>query len=80
MTEEGWSEAVSGSPRQIIKTAFQARLITDEKGWLSAMQAGNTDAHTYNEEIAMTLIADTKEIFIPLFDQLAEKLGEENRR
>ena len=22
LTEEGWSEAVSGSPRQIIKTAF----------------------------------------------------------
>ena len=44
------------------------------------MQARNTDAHTYNEEIAMTLIADTKEIFIPLFDQLVEKLGEENRR
>ena len=80
LAEEGWSEAASGSPRQIIKTAFQAGLITDEKGWLSAMQARNTDAHTYNEEIAMTLIADTKEIFIPLFDQLAEKLGESNRR
>lgn len=76
LAAEGWSAAESGSPRQIIKTAFEAGLITDEDGWLQALQTRNLEAHTYNEEVAFSIIKDTKEIFIPLFEDLAKTLSE----
>ncbi len=74
LAEEGWQEAESGSPRQIIKTAFEAGLITDGEGWLQAMRSRNLQTHTYNEEVALAVIKDTKEIFIPLFDDLEKSL------
>ena len=52
LAEEGWAEAESGSPRQIIKTAYQAGVITDEEGWLQALLARNLQSHTYNEKVA----------------------------
>ena len=72
--EEGWAEAASGSPRQILKTAYQAGLIQDEKNWLKALDARNHQAHTYNEEMALLLITDTKKIFLPLFEALKAEL------
>lgn len=75
LDEEGWAEAESGSPRQIIKTAYQAGVITDEEGWLQALLACNLQSHTYNEKVAQQLIEDTKACFLPLFDMLREKLA-----
>ena len=74
LAHEGWSEAQSGSPRQIVKTAFESGLITDEKGWLSMLEGRNLAAHTYNEEAANLLIQQTKDVYLPLFLELEKKL------
>lgn len=73
---EGFPAAATGSPRQVLKTAYQAGLIEDEELWLSALAARNNEAHAYNEEIALSIAKDVKERFYPMFDALKEKLEE----
>ena len=38
----GYGEYKSGSPRSVIKLAYQARMVKDEELWLAALQARNT--------------------------------------
>ena len=70
----GFDESRTGSPRQILKTAYWARMIQDEEGWLSALEARNNVAHAYNEAIALDIVRQTKERFIGLFDELNEEM------
>ena len=70
----GFDESRTGSPRQILKTAYRARMIQDEEGWLSALEARNNVAHAYNEAIALDIVRQTKERFIGLFDELNEEM------
>lgn len=75
LSQEGWAEADTGSPRQTLKTSYQAGLIQEESGWLRALEERNLSAHTYNQEVADTLIADTRSIFLPLFRALKKELA-----
>lgn len=74
LSQEGWPEADTGSPRQILKISYQAGLIQDESGWLKALEERNLGTHTYNQEVADTLIADTRSQFLPLFRDLKKEL------
>lgn len=76
LSQEGWAEADTGSPRQILKISYQAGLIQEESGWLRALEERNLSAHTYNQEVADTLIADTRSLFLPLFQALKKELAE----
>jgi nucleotidyltransferase substrate binding protein (TIGR01987 family) len=44
----GYSESATGSPKTILKTAYQAGMIKDEDLWLRALQERNNVAHSYN--------------------------------
>ena len=72
----GYGEHKIGSPRSIIKLAYQAGMIRDEDVWLAALQARNNVAHSYNENIALGIIRDSKEHFIDMFVTLQEELSE----
>ncbi len=39
LTESGFAESATGSPRTILKTAYKAGMIVDEQSWLDALQA-----------------------------------------
>ena len=41
LEEQGYTEFALGSPKRVIKTAFEARMITEEDVWLEALQARN---------------------------------------
>lgn len=75
LSQEGWAEADTGSPWQILKISYQAGLIQEESGWLRALEERNLSAHTYNREVADTLIADTRSLFLPLFRALKKELA-----
>ena len=45
LEEQGYTEFALGSPKRVIKTAFEARMITEEDVWLEALQAHNNVAH-----------------------------------
>ncbi len=70
LSEYGYSESVTGSPRTILKTAYKAGMIKDEQVWLDALVARNNVAHAYNEKIALDIIYQTKVKFLNMFDEL----------
>lgn len=76
LTANGYSESKVGSPRQIIKLAFSAGMINKQDEWLKMLASRNDVAHSYNEEIALDIIAAVKGEYILLFDDLQTELLE----
>ena len=74
LEESGYDLASTGSPRQIIKTAYQAGMINDEDAWLRALVSRNDVAHSYNIEVALDIINSTKEEYYNMFIELKEEL------
>ncbi|MFI3200760.1 MAG: HI0074 family nucleotidyltransferase substrate-binding subunit [Eubacteriales bacterium] len=70
----GINTAPSGSPRIIIKSAYQAGFLHDETNWLEALHSRNYVAHAYNEEIALDIIHKTKTQYVTMFEDLLENL------
>ena len=77
LEDSGFDMASSGSPRQIIKTAYQAGMICDEEIWLSALKSRNDVAHSYNQDIAMDIIRDTRDKYYEMFANLREVIQDE---
>jgi nucleotidyltransferase substrate binding protein (TIGR01987 family) len=63
-----------GSPRSIIKLAYQCGMISDCDGWLRLLDARNVLAHTYSDEQALNIISELKLEYAKLFSQLKEEL------
>ena len=73
----GFSEGRTGSPKQILKTAYSAGMITDEEKWLEALVSRNNVAHAYNKAIALEIVRNTKDTYYKLFETLVLKLQED---
>lgn len=76
LTDHGYAESATGSPKMIIKLAYSAGMISDEAGWIKALETRNNAAHSYNEEIALEIVALTKSDFIRIFEELKSTLEE----
>ena len=76
LEDHGYSESKTGSPKMIIKLAFSAGMVQDESGWLELLDRRNEIAHSYNEEVAVTIIEKTKERYLVLFETLEKELRE----
>jgi len=57
------------SPRQAIKQAFQSELVADGQIWIDALQDRNLTTHTYNESIALQVIADIRDEYYSVLNQ-----------
>lgn len=77
LERDGFEQGQTGSPRQILKTAYQAGMIHDEQLWLDALQARNNVAHAYNQAVALDIINNTKEKFYQMFEVLKETIEKE---
>lgn len=66
----GYSQSSTGSPRIIIKTAYAAGMINDEPVWLKALSARNNVSHSYNEEIALEIVKETRSFYVEMFAAL----------
>lgn len=77
LERDGFPQGQTGSPRQIIKTAYQAGMIEEESVWLSTLIARNNVVHAYNKDIALDIIKETKEKFYPMFKMLKKKMEEQ---
>ena len=81
---EGRGEANSGSPREILKTAFVVYDFIDEDLWLAMLADRNSLSHMYDGAAARRLVQDILERYIPAFcemrgaiqDRYAEQLPE----
>lgn len=74
LEENGAPEGKTGSPKMIIKTAFQMGMIGDEELWLNALQARNNVAHAYNQAVALDIARGTKTSFYSMFCALRDEL------
>lgn len=76
LENNGYDSARTGSPRHIIKTAYQAGMIEDEEAWLAALLSRNNVAHAYNKDVALDIIHATKDIYYSMFVRLKDRMDE----
>lgn len=76
MISEGIRDAETGSPKMIIKSAYETGIITDESLWLAALISRNNVAHSYNQAIALDIVRATKERYVKMFMELQNALRE----
>ena len=76
LENNGYDSAQTGSPRHIIKTAYQAGMIEDEEAWLGALISRNNVAHAYNKDVALDIIHATKDIYYSMFVRLKDRMDE----
>ena len=65
-----------GSPREVIKAAFQYDLIENGEQWIKMMLARNSLSHLYDEETSREIYSDIKEEYVNLFEDLNKKFKE----
>ena len=71
---EGRPTAATGSPRSIIKTAYQVYDFIDEEIWLEMLKARNDLTHIYNAAAALKLTDDILNRYLSAFEKLEEGL------
>ncbi len=74
LTDQGISESQTGSPRKVLKSAYQAGMIRDEDLWLDAFASRNNVAHAYNQDIALSIIQRIKSDYYDMFCRLKEEI------
>ena len=74
LESNGFEEGQTGSPKKILKTAYQARMLVDEALWMQALVSRNNVAHAYNRDIALDIVRKTKEIYYKMFCDLKEEI------
>lgn len=67
LERHGFEEGATGSPKIILKTAYKANMIQDEKLWISALQERNNVANSYNKSIALDIVTKAKNEFYEMF-------------
>jgi nucleotidyltransferase substrate binding protein (TIGR01987 family) len=76
LENHGFEESKTGSPKQILKTAYQANMIQNEELWLDALVSRNNVTHSYNRVIALDIVNRTKKDYFMLFETLKKELEE----
>ncbi|MCC8105492.1 MAG: nucleotidyltransferase substrate binding protein [Clostridiales bacterium] len=74
LEEHGRFENKIGSPRAIIKIAYQCDMISDEELWLDLLEARNELAHTYSDEQALSVIRELKSDYVRAFEELKNEV------
>jgi len=74
LERDGRFENKIGSPRAIIKIAYQCDMIKDEELWLNLLGARNILAHTYSDEQALGVIRVLKAEYIHAFEALKQEV------
>lgn len=73
---EGRSEARSGSPREILKIAFQVYDFVDEDIWLDMLKDRNSMGHMYDGNAAQRLSLTIINVYLPVFRHMERKIIE----
>ena len=76
---EGNSKGLSGSPREIIKSAYYCFDFIDEEIWLKMLRDRNDCTHIYNEEMAKELVKKIIEIYIAEFEKVDKIISDKFR-
>lgn len=64
----------TGSPREVIKNAFQYNLIQNGDEWIEMMLSRNTLSHIYDEEESRKIYNKIKDKYVKLLEDLVERM------
>lgn len=64
----------TGSPREIIKIAYQCDMVKNQEAWLEILESRNILAHTYSDEQSLNVIKSIKSDYISVFEELKNEL------
>ena len=70
----GYPEAQTSSPRTVLRTAFAAGMIGDERDWLEALALRNNVTRSYDSEVALGIVRVAKARYYAPFRTLAAEL------
>lgn len=73
----GVNKAETGSPREIIKSAYQFHFISDEDIWLDMLKSRNQVIHIYDEDIVVELVNLIFDKYIPVFINLRDEFDKQ---
>lgn len=73
---EGVAEAVSGSPREILKAAFATYDFIDEDLWLEMLKTRNELSHIYDGDVARITVDRIVEAYTLAFQELKRGIDE----
>ena len=76
LEKHGSFEEKIGSPKAIIKNAYQYKMIENCEGWLELLESRNILAHTYSDEQSLSIIRKLKTNYILLFENLKKELDD----
>ena len=71
---EGKRAAASGSPREILKTAYEVYDFIDEDIWLEMLKSRNDMTHIYDGEAAKRLVNSILHRYIPEYIKLRDRI------
>ena len=71
---EGKRAAASGSPREILKTAYEVYDFIDEDIWLEMLKSRNDMTHIYDGEAAKRLVDSILHRYIPEYIKLRDRI------
>ena len=71
---EGKSAAASGSPREILKAAYELYDFIDEDIWLEMLKSRNDMTHIYDGEAAKRLVNSILHRYIPEYIKLRDRI------
>lgn len=74
LEEHGRFEEKIGSPKAIIKIAYQCGMLKDGEAWLKLLAARNVIAHIYSDDEALAVINSLRSGYVALFEDLKLEL------
>jgi len=72
LEEKGLKELYA--PKEVIRSAFQAGLISNDTTWLDMVETRNETSHIYNEDMAEK-VYNKLSAYLPLIEKLLQKLS-----
>ena len=57
-------------PRDVVRQAFQAQLVTDGQTWIDMLEARNKTSHTYDDVQAAKIVQKIQQDFFPALSQV----------
>ena len=76
LENHGYNISSLGSPKKILKTAFACGMIKNEELWLEALESRNNATHSYDENIAYSIVEKIKAKYCKMFEELDCELTE----
>jgi nucleotidyltransferase substrate binding protein (TIGR01987 family) len=76
LDEEGFAEAVSGSPKSIMRLAAEAGIIPSAENWIRYINARQSTSHDYSIEKAdevLAIVEDFQKDAVNLYQAMSEK-------